>query len=264
MRIVFFGTPDFAKEALCAIAEAGHEIAAVVTQPDRQRGRGREMSFSPVKEAALERGWRILQPVRVREEETVRALKEAGAELFVVAAFGQILPGEVLDIPPLGCINIHASLLPLLRGAAPIQQAILEGYTETGITIMQMDEGCDTGDILSQVRVPIGASDTGGSLFDKLSRAGAEEIVRMLPLIGQGKVTHIPQDETRATMSQKLTKACGRIDWSRDAAYLDRLVRACTPWPGAYTTWNGKASSVTDRNWKNTERNCLLELKNSI
>ena len=244
MKIVFFGTPDFALTALQALYQAGHTITGVVTQPDKPKGRGREMSASPVKGFALAHDISVLQPKRVRDEEAVSALRALDAEIFVVAAFGQILPKEVLDIPPLGCINIHASLLPLLRGAAPIQAAILEGHAESGITIMRMDEGCDTGDILLQKRCPVTDTDTGGSLFDKLAALGALAIVEALPGIADGTLAAVKQNDAEATMAAKLNRESGKIDWKRDAAYLSRLIRAVNPWPSAVTTLNGKRLKI--------------------
>ena len=244
MKVIFMGTPDFSVGALHALVEAGHDIVLVVTQPDKKKGRGGAVSMSPVKEYALAHGLQVFQPVKVREEEAVRTLQEAGADVFIVAAFGQILPQSVLDIPPHGCINIHASLLPRLRGAAPIQQAILDGEAETGITIMQMDAGCDTGDILLQEAVPIGSEDTGGSLFDALSALGARMIVEALKKLQAGELVRTVQDDKLATMTGKIEKSSGRIDWTRDASYIERAIRAFTPWPGSFTSLNGKTLKV--------------------
>ena len=244
MKIVFMGTPDFSVGALHALVEAGHDIVLVVTQPDKKKGRGGAVSMSPVKEYALAHGLQVFQPVKVREEEAVRTLQKAGADVFIVAAFGQILPQSVLDIPPYGCINIHASLLPRLRGAAPIQQAILDGEDQTGITIMQMDAGCDTGDILLQEAVPIGSEDTGGSLFDALSALGARMIVEALEKLQAGALVRMKQDDALATMTGKIEKSSGRIDWTRDASYIERAIRAFTPWPGSFTALNGKTLKV--------------------
>lgn len=238
------GTPDFSVGALNALYEAGHEIVLVVTQPDKPKGRSGALSMSPVKEYALAHDLTVFQPARVREEAAVARLEETGADVFVVAAFGQILPQSVLDIPRYGCINIHASLLPALRGAAPIQQAILDGASETGITIMQMDAGCDTGDILLQEAVGITEEDTGGSLFDKLSALGAKMIVEALQQLEAGTLTRVKQDDALATMTGKIEKSSGRIDWTRDAAYLSRAVRAFTPWPGSVTTLHDKPLKI--------------------
>ena len=244
MRITFMGTPDFSVGALNALYEAGHEIVLVVTQPDKPKGRSGALSMSPVKEYALAHDLSVFQPTKVREEAAVARLEETGADVFVVAAFGQILPQSVLDIPRYGCINIHASLLPALRGAAPIQQAILDGASETGITIMQMDAGCDTGDILLQEAVAITEEDTGGSLFEKLSSLGARMIVEALEKLEAGTLTHTKQDDALATMTGKIEKSSGRIDWTRDAAYLSRAVRAFTPWPGSVTTLHDKPLKI--------------------
>lgn len=236
MRIVYMGTPDFAVHALSALKDEGHEIALVVTQPDKPKGRKGTPVFSPVKAFALDAGLPVFQPERVREPEAVKRLAETGAELFVVAAFGQILSAEVLELPPLGCVNLHASLLPKLRGAAPVQAAILEGERETGITVMQMDEGLDTGDILYQEAIPIGENETAGELSERLSRLSASCIVKALPLLARGELKRRPQDENGATYASKLTKQSGRIDWKTDAATLSRLIRATNPWPGAFTS----------------------------
>lgn len=244
MKIAFMGTPDFAAGALRALLDAGHEIVCVVTQPDKPRGRGKTVSCSPVKELALARGIPVLQPVKIRTPEAVEALRGYDAELFVVAAFGQILSSEILQMPKYGCINIHASLLPKYRGAAPIQQAIIDGETVTGVTIMQMEEGLDTGDILTRREVPVLPDDTGDSLHDKLMEAGASLVVETVPLIERGAVHPQKQDAEKATYAGRLQKAMGKIDWNRDAAALDRLVRGLHSWPGCYTTFRNKNLKV--------------------
>ena len=246
MNIVFMGTPDFAAEALKAIVEAGHKVVAVVTQPDKEKGRGKAVSMSPVKEYALEKGIEVLQPVRLRNPEAIEELKKYPADICVVAAFGQILPKEVLDMYPFGCVNIHASLLPAYRGAAPIQWAILDGLDETGVTIMQMDVGLDTGDILMQEKISIEASDTGESLFDKLAILGGEAIVKALPLIEEGKLTPIPQDDTRSNYAKMLDKSMGRIDFNKPAPVIERMVRGLNSWPSAYTYIGGRQLKI----WK--------------
>ncbi|MBQ9333316.1 MAG: methionyl-tRNA formyltransferase [Lachnospiraceae bacterium] len=240
MKIIYMGTPDFAVGPLKAIIDAGYEVTAVVTQPDKPKGRSDKLIPSPVKAVAVEHGIPVLQPVRLRDPESIAELSAYPADIIVVAAFGQILPAEVLNYPRFGCVNIHASLLPHLRGASPIQHAILMGDKESGVTIMQMDEGLDTGDILIQESIPITADDTGGSLFDKLAVLGAELIVRALPLIEQGKLTPIPQDETCADHVGMLKKSMGQIDFSRPAVEIERQVRGMDPWPGAYTTYKDK------------------------
>ncbi len=244
MKIVFMGTPDFARAALEKIIEAGHEVVLVVTQPDKPKGRSGELQVSDVKECALLHGLPVFQPVRIKLPENVAELRKYDADIYVVAAFGQILSQEILDIPRLGCVNIHASLLPEYRGAAPIQQAILDGRKETGVTIMQMAAGMDTGDILTQRTIPIAEDETGGGLFDKLSALGAELIVETLPKLERGEITPVPQDEDRATKCGKLSKDMGRIHWSDDADKLRNLVRGLNPWPSAYTSLNKKSFKI--------------------
>ena len=203
------GTPDFAASALEKIAEAGHEVTLVVTQPDKPKGRSGELQISDVKACALKHGFPVFQPAKIKEAENVSYLKNYEADIYVVAAFGQILSQEILDIPKFGCVNIHASLLPKYRGAAPIQQAIIDGEKKTGVTIMQMAAGMDTGDILIQDELEIDDNETGGGLFDKLSVMGAELIVKALPMIERGELTPIPQDEALATKCGKLSKNMG-------------------------------------------------------
>lgn len=240
MKIVYMGTPDFAVASLEAILKAGHQVTAVVTQPDKQKGRGKEVQMTPVKECALKHGIPVFQPVKIREEHAILQLKEYPADLFVVVAFGQILSQEILDMPPLGCINIHASLLPAYRGAAPIQWAVLNGETKSGVTIQQMDKGIDTGDILLAREIPLDPKETGESLHDKLMALGAELIVEVLPILERGEAVPKKQDEAGATYAAKLTKEMGHIDWNRDAEELERLVRGLNSWPSAYTSLKGK------------------------
>lgn len=244
MKIVFMGTPDYAVGALQALIDAGHEVTAVVTQPDKPKGRGKEMQFPPVKECALLAGIPVLQPRKIREREAIEELAKYEADVFVVAAFGQILSKEILEMPRFGSLNIHASLLPKYRGAAPIQWALINGESETGITIMQMDEGIDTGDMLAKSVVPITDEDTGDSLFDKLTKAGAKLIVETLPLLEQGKLIPKKQDESLSTHTKKIGKSLGHIDWSKDATSLARLVRGLNSWPSAYTYRNGKQLKI--------------------
>ncbi|MBD5541881.1 MAG: methionyl-tRNA formyltransferase [Lachnospiraceae bacterium] len=240
MKIVFMGTPDFAVGALDALVRAGYEVAAVVTQPDKPKGRGKGVQCPPVKEFALQHGIPVLQPVKIREPEMVAALSGYGADLFVVAAFGQILTQEILDMPRFGCVNIHASLLPKYRGAAPIQRAILDGESVTGVTLQQMNAGIDTGDILAKVRVDIAPEETGDSLFEKLMHAGAALLIETLPRIEAGKITPEAQDEAQATYAKRLSKELGQIDWKESAEVIERKIRAFHSWPGAYTTLSGK------------------------
>ncbi len=246
MKIVFMGTPDFARGALEKIIEAGHEVVLVVTQPDKPKGRSGELQFSEVKECAVEHGLSVFQPVRIKLPENVAELKKYDADIYVVAAFGQILSQEILDIPKFGCVNIHASLLPKYRGAAPIQQAILDGEKETGVTIMQMAAGMDTGDILIQKTIPIDENETGGGLFDKLSALGAELIVEALPMIERGELTPVPQDEEKATKCGKLSKDMGLIDFDKDAVTIRNLIRGLNPWPSAFTHLDGKMLKIWD------------------
>lgn len=251
MKLVFMGTPEFAAGALEALLQAGHEVVCVVTQPDRPKGRSGEPQFSPVKECALKYGIEVFQPVKIKEEEAVKRLKSYPAEAYVVAAFGQILSREILKLPPYGCFNIHASLLPKYRGAAPIQRAIIDGETVSGVTIMKMDEGLDTGDMLARAEVVIAPEDTADTLHDKLSAAGARLIVETLPLIEQGRLTPEKQDDSRSTYAKMLTKEMGRIDWTRPAEETERLVRGLNSWPSAYTGINGKMLKIWRADVKN-------------
>lgn len=240
MRVVFMGTPDFAVGALEAILEAGHQVAAVVTQPDRPKGRGKEVQITPVKVCAMAHGIPVFQPVRVKEKEAVEMLRSYGADIFVVAAFGQILSEEILTMPKFGCVNIHASLLPKYRGAGPIQWAVIDGEEKTGVTIMQMDKGLDTGDMLMKTEVMIAPRETGDSLHDKLAEAGAKLIVEALPKIERGEITPVRQNEEETCYAKRLDKSMGRIDWQLDAKRLDCLIRGLISWPGAYTCFRGK------------------------
>ncbi len=244
MKILFMGTPDFAVGALEALVRAGYEVTAAVTQPDKPKGRGREVQIPPVKACALRHGIPVLQPVKIREKEAVEALLSYEADIYVVAAFGQILTQEILDIPRLGCINLHASLLPKYRGAAPIQRAILDGEKETGVTIQQMNAGVDTGDILSATVVPIAPDETGDSLFEKLRDAGAALLLETLPGLAAGTVTPVTQDESKATYAGRLSKEIGSIDWREPAEVIERKVRALNSWPSAYTVFRGKQLKI--------------------
>lgn len=246
MKVVYMGTPDFAVGPLEAIIGAGHKITAVVTQPDKPKGRGKEMAPSPVKECAIRHGIPVLTPVKIKAAEAVEELQKYPADIFVVAAFGQILSEEILDMPAYGCVNIHASLLPKYRGAAPIQWSIIDGEKETGVTIMQMDKGLDTGDILFRQKVEITAEETGASLFDKLAQTGSSLIVEALAKIEKGDVTPIKQDDAKSSYAKMLTKSAGRIDWNKSAQELERLVRGLNSWPSAYTGYKGKQLKI----WK--------------
>lgn len=244
MKIIYMGTPDFAVAPLEAIISAGHQVVLVVTQPDKQKGRGKEVQMTPVKMCALKHGIPVFQPVKVKEPEAVAKLREYSADIFVIAAFGQILSEEILNMPPLGCVNIHASLLPAYRGAAPIQWAVINGEKETGVTIMKMAKGIDTGDMYLKRVVPVAPKETGASLFDKLTAAGAGLIVEALPGIKSGKLIPEKQDEEKASHAPRLDKSMGLIDWKKDAASLERLIRGLNSWPSAYTHFHGKTLKI--------------------
>lgn len=244
MKIVYMGTPDFAVAPLEALIKAGHQISAVVTQPDKQKGRGKEVQMTPVKECALKYGIPVFQPVKIKEKEAIKKLKEYSADLFVIAAFGQILSEEILNMPQFGCINIHASLLPAYRGAAPIQWVILNGEAKTGVTIMQMEKGLDTGDILLKAEIDIDPKETGESLHDKLMEAGARLIVEALPKLERGELAPKKQDDSLSSYAPRLTKAMGLIDWDKEAAEIERLIRGLNSWPSAYTYYNGKTLKI--------------------
>ncbi|MEJ2637980.1 MAG: methionyl-tRNA formyltransferase [Desulfosarcinaceae bacterium] len=234
-RIVFMGTPEFAVPTLEALHHSRHTVAAVVTQPDRPKGRGRRRTPPPVKAAANALGHPVSQPESIKSDAFFTQMQRLGPDLFVVVALGQILPADLLDLPPLGAINVHASLLPRLRGSAPIQWAIINGDAETGVTTMQMDAGMDTGDILLKAKTPIRDTDTAQSLHDRLAPMGAELLIETLEQLAAGNLRPEPQEPQEATLAPMLSKKDGRIDWRRSAVEIDRLVRGLTPWPGAYT-----------------------------
>ena len=240
MRIVFMGTPDFALTALEAIYQAGHDIALVVSQPDKPSGRGYVLTPSPVKKFALEKGMEVITPKTMRDEETAEKLRSAKADVFVVAAFGKILPQNILDIPPHGSICIHASLLPALRGAAPINRAVMEGHTEGGITIMYMDAGIDTGDIILQRSIPITENMQAGEYHDKMAVLGGELILEYLSLAAEGKVTRTPQPAEGSSYAPKIDKKEAYEDFSRTAKQTHDRIRGLAPYPGAYALLNGK------------------------
>src|SRR5437660_1839505 len=253
LRIIYMGTPQFAVPALEALVQGsapgavlaeGYEIVCVITRPDKPVGRGQEIIFSPVKQSALAHGLTVWQPGSSKRPENIEALAAYSADLYIVAAFGQILPQAVLDQPRYGTLNIHASLLPKYRGVSPISEAILQGDSETGVTIMLIDAGVDTGPILFQRAIPIAGDDTTGSLTSKLAVLGASMLVEALPLWVQGKITPQPQDERFASHTHMLHKEDGKIDWNRPADVLARTVRAFTPWPGAYTNWGNKLLKI--------------------
>lgn len=243
MKIVYMGTPDFAVGPLLSLLEAGHEIAAVVTQPDKQKGRGKELQMTPVKECALSHGIPVLQPVKIREREWVEKLAGYQADVFVVAAFGQLLTEEILNIPRFGCINIHASLLPAYRGAAPIQWAVINGEEKAGVTIMQMEKGLDCGDMLLRREVKLEEKETGGSLHDKLAGLGSKLIVEALALLERGELVPEKQGEC-PFYAKRLTKAMGLICWEQEASSIERLIRGLNPWPSAYTSYKGRTLKI--------------------
>ena len=241
------GTPDFAAESLKSLIAAGHEILAVVTQPDKPKGRGKTMVCSPVKELALSEGIPVIQPVRVKKNEEFYAqLKEINPECIVVAAFGQMLPQEVLDLPKYGCINVHASLLPAYRGAAPIQWMVINGEKEAGVTIMHMDIGCDTGDMILKEKITLDPKETGGSLFEKMAVLGGELIVKALPMIEAGTAPREAQDESQSSYYGMLKKEDGHIDFSKSAYSIECMIRGMNPWPSAYTSMDGKGLKLWD------------------
>ena len=246
MKVIFAGTPDFAAAALKAIAAAGFEIPLVLTQPDRPKGRGMQLAPSPVKQAALELGLRVAQPEKLRNNaEALQMLKEVEADVMVVAAYGLILPQDVLDTPKHGCLNIHASLLPRWRGAAPIQRAIEAGDAETGVCIMQMDIGLDTGDVVSEHRYTIQPTDTANEVHDALMNLGAAAIVAELQqLKTEGRLKSVKQPEEGVTYAQKLSKEGARVDWSESAAVIERKIRAFNPVPAAWVEYQGKPMKI--------------------
>lgn len=252
MKVIFMGTPDFSVGTLEALIAAGHEVVLAVTQPDKPKGRGNTLQYPPVKETALAHGIEVYQPKRIREPECVEYLRKYNADIFVVVAFGQILTKEILDMPKYGCINVHASLLPKYRGAAPIQWAVINGETVTGVTTMRMDEGIDTGDMILKEEVVLDEEETGGSLFDRLAETGAELCVKTLAAVEDGTAAYTPQNHEEATHTGMIKKQLGEIDWTKPAAELERLVRGLNPWPSAYTHLKGKTlklwkTSVSER-----------------
>lgn len=249
MRVVFMGTPDFSVPTLQKIIDAGHEVVAVVTQPDKPKGRGKAMQFSPVKEVAVKHDILVLQPQRIKQnEEFYQEVKALNADVFVTVAFGQMLPQEILDLPRYGCVNVHASLLPKYRGAAPIQWVILDGETESGVTTMMTDIGIDTGDMLLKEVIQLDEKETGGSLHDKLSVIGGDLLIETLKQLEAGIITRIPQGETPTRYAKMLTKDIGKIDFTKSAVEIERLIRGLNPWPSAYTSLHGKTLKIWDAN----------------
>lgn len=247
MRIVFMGTPDFAVETLEEIIGAGHEVVAVVTQPDKPQKRSKEPKMSPVKECALKHNLPVLQPEKVKNNaEFYEEMKNLKPDVSVVIAYGQILPKEILEVPKYGCINVHASLLPAYRGAAPIQWAVIDGLEVTGVTTMQMDVGLDTGDIIMQKEVVVDKKETGESLFNKISFEGAKLLVKTLEAVENNTATRTPQDNSKSNYAKMLSKETGKIDFNQSAVVIERLVRGVNPWPSAFTTLDGKTLKIWD------------------
>ena len=247
MRAVFMGTPDFSVGTLEEMIRAGHQVVGVFTQPDKPKGRGKSLQMTPVKEAALAHGIPVYQPVKIREPENMEILKELAPEVIVVVAFGQIIPRAILELPKYGCINVHASLLPKYRGAAPIQWAVIDGEETSGVTIMQMDEGLDTGDMLLKGEIALDPQETGGSLFDRLSALGARLLVEALAQIEAGTIAREKQpQESPTAYAAQITKAQGEIRWEDPAVKIERLIRGLNPWPSAYTRLGGKTLKL----WK--------------
>ena len=237
MKIIFMGTPDFAVYSLKALLD-NHEISAVVTQPDKPRGRGKRVSFCPVKEIAADNKIPVIQPEKIKSKGFYNQVKSYNADIFVVVAYGRMLPEVILQMPKYGAVNVHASLLPKYRGAAPIQWAIINGENKTGITIMQMDKGIDTGDMILKKEIPITGLDTGGSLHDKLARTGAQALLEALALIEKGEASWEAQDDSLASYAPMINKDTGCINWNKNTDEIINLVRALNPWPGAYTMHN--------------------------
>jgi methionyl-tRNA formyltransferase len=244
MRVVFAGTPDFSVPVLQAILDSGHAVVGVYSQPDRPAGRGRKLKPGPVKQLALQYGLPVFQPAGLKDAAEQQALARLEPDLMVVVAYGLLLPQTVLDIPRRGCVNLHASILPRWRGAAPIQRAILAGDRETGVSLMQMEAGLDSGPVLAEVRTPIAADETGGSLHDRLSQLAAGLLARHLDDLDAGRLEPRPQDESRVTYAHKLDKREAAIDWAGDAVQLERQVRAFNPWPVAQAHYRGQALRI--------------------
>lgn len=243
-RIVFMGTPDFALESLKALVKENANIVGVFTQPDKPKGRGYQLQAPPVKEYALKNNIPVYQPKSMRTQETLDLLKKLQPDFILVVAYGKMLPKEILDLPKFGCINVHGSLLPKYRGAAPIQWAVLKGEKETGVTIMYMAEGMDTGDMILKETTPIGENETSGELFDRLAQLGAKALLKAIALIEQKQVTREVQNENEATFASLLDKKMAEIDFKKTAQEVHNLIRGMNPWPIAYTTFEGKRMKV--------------------
>lgn len=240
------GTPDFAVATLEEIIKAGHEVVLVVSQPDKAVGRSRALKYTPVKACAIQHGIEVYQPEKVKNTECIAYLRSFAPDIIIVEAFGQIIPRAILDLPKYGCVNVHASLLPKYRGAAPIQWAVINGDTVTGVTTQRMDEGIDTGDMIMKEEVIIREDETGGSLFERLSEAGAKLCVKTIAAIAEGTAVYTPQDASKATHTSKISKEMGSIDWTKDAKAIECLIRGLDPWPSAYTRLDNKTLKI----WK--------------
>ncbi|NLM43296.1 MAG: methionyl-tRNA formyltransferase [Clostridiales bacterium] len=265
MRIVFMGTPDFAVPSLKALYNKSYDICAVVVQPDRPKGRGKKMVYPPVKKAALDLGLQVYQPERIKDPEFIKIIKDLEPDVIVVVAFGQILSKEILDLPPLGCINVHASLLPKLRGAAPINWSIINGDKVTGVTTMYMDEGLDTGDMILKKQIEIDDEINAQELHDRLSLLGAETLIETLENINMGKIIRIKQNEEEATYAPILTKDIGKIDWSLDCRKIKNLIRGTYPWPSAFSYYEEKMfkifkADIIDKEKRNHQYGVITEV----
>jgi methionyl-tRNA formyltransferase len=266
MRVLFMGTPEFAVPTLEALIQE-HEVIGVYTQPDKPKGRGKAMAFPPVKEKALEHNIPVYQPAKVRVPEVVAEIEAMNPDAIVVVAFGQILPESILNIPKYGCINVHASLLPKYRGAAPMQWAIIDGEKETGITTMYMAKGLDTGDMILKATTPIGPKETGETLHDRMSVMGGPLIIETLKQIEAGTAPRTPQDDSLSCYASMLDKELGCIDWNKDAASIERLIRGLNSWPSAYTFWNEKTLKIWDSEvveYAGTEENGTVIAKDKL
>jgi methionyl-tRNA formyltransferase len=269
MRVVFMGTPDFAVQSLNALVDAGHEVTAVITQPDRPKGRGNKMAFPEVKTRALELGLPVHQPDSVKDEAFLELLSSYNPEVIVVVAFGRILPQAVLELPPYGCVNVHGSLLPEYRGAAPIQRAVLDGRKETGVTTMRMDIGMDTGDMLLQATLPITDEDTTGTMFDKLAELGGKVLIDTLAGLENGTVVPVKQDDSKATHAARILKEDEVIRWEDSAEKIFCQIRGLSPAPGAYTWWNGERlklwkARISDRETGKAPGTVVVISKNAL
>lgn len=244
MKVIFMGTPELSVGTLKALIKAGHEVVLAVTQPDKPKGRGKEMQYTPVKEAALAHGIKVYQPKKIRDTECIEELRKYEADVMVVIAFGQILPKSILEMTPYGCVNVHASLLPKYRGAAPIQWAVIDGEKVSGVTTMQMDEGIDTGDMLLKKEIVLDEKETGGSLHDKIAEEGAKLCVETLKGLEAGELNPEKQGESPTNYAHMLDKAMGNINWEDGARNIECLIRGLNPWPSAYTDWNGRVMKL--------------------